>query len=481
MNQAHSQTEICLVTLARNSRLFIIVLQYVSNIIIPDHAAQVFNYPKTETEYSFVDKIILHFLGGFLRWDGQYFMHIVLHGYTYENTLAFFPLYPLIVKQISLVIQWFVPFLCLESIALLVFVFFNVYIFLLSVKTLYKMTVFIFNPVTAYNTVIAFCFNPASVFFVAPYTECLFSFLTFQSIYQCLIIYKKYSQLKNINITDVTVLVWIGLSTLVRSNGVLNIGFFIYTCICLLRYHWPKKLLSKLYYSLTFLLLLVISSIICLLPFILYQIYCYQRFCADFNIYIPDNVRNQAIQYKFILPGQFSQHNQTWCHYKIPLAYSYVQSQYWNVGFLKYYEMKQIPNFLLASPLLLILLIGCFKHLSKNGDINICNLFTFNSLKNKIDFKSKLFNPVINVFVVHALFLSIFCILCIHIQVSTRMICSASPLFYWYCIHYFESKKINIVQLDWNNLTRMQLIIVLYFSTYFIIGTVMFCNFLPWT
>ena len=57
-----------------------------------------------------------------------------------------------------------------------------------------------------------------------------------------------------------------------------------------------------------------------------------------------------------------------WCHARIPLPYGYVQDKYWNVGFLRYFELRQLPNFLLAAPALYLVLahsarfVRCHRH-----------------------------------------------------------------------------------------------------------------------
>jgi hypothetical protein len=43
-----------------------------------------------------------------------------------------------------------------------------------------------------------------------------------------------------------------------------------------------------------------------------------------------------------------------WCHDVIPLAYSAVQRNFWNVGFLRYYSVNQIPNFALTIPIIVL-------------------------------------------------------------------------------------------------------------------------------
>ena len=42
----------------------------------------------------------------FTRWDGEFFLHVANNGYSYENTLAFFPLYPMTVMSVGEVVHW---------------------------------------------------------------------------------------------------------------------------------------------------------------------------------------------------------------------------------------------------------------------------------------------------------------------------------------------------------------------------------------
>ncbi|KAG5859805.1 hypothetical protein JTB14_034397 [Gonioctena quinquepunctata] len=454
--------------IAVNSRVLIIVIQYFSNIFLPDHNADAFRYIKSKSEGNIIDKAIQHTLGGFVRWDAHYFMQIAKYGYVYENTLAFFPLYPMTARFISNAVHYAVPFLSLDSVLLVVFTYINIIFFVLSARTLYKITLLVFDERVAFKTALLFCFNPASVFFTAPYTECLFSYLTFQSILNCLLLMDKFSKRDgSFHYTDIIYLLPISLSTVVRSNGILNVCFFTYTCVCIFRKNVPRKnVVLKLRYLLNNSLVFAVSSAICLVPFVLYQIYCFNTFCTDYKVDLPTEVVNYALKHEFVLPGNVSKYRQSWCFQIPPLAYSYVQDHYWNVGFLRYYELKQLPNFLLAAPVLYILIKNCSIHLKRNISKDVVNLFSLDEIFTKKANKQKIIDRGLNVFVVHALFLSMFCMLFIHVQVSTRMLCSASPLFYWYCVRYLK---------DYSRFIKA------YFGGYFIVGTLLFCNFLPWT
>lgn len=127
-----------------------------------------------------------------------------------------------------------------------------------------------------------------------------------------------------------------------RSNGILLSGFILwgmlvepfvkdrvvsrpyyiaYIYLCLL---WLKLVIKRIPYAL-FLSFLIFS------PVIYHQYSGYRVFCQDADTPAP------------------------WCSNSPPLIYTYVQSKYWNVGFLRYWTLQQLPNFFLAAPVLALL------------------------------------------------------------------------------------------------------------------------------
>lgn len=63
-----------------------------------DHQPDIFDPPATELDKSIMDQMVELFFGGLRRWDSIYFLHVAEHGYTYENTLAFFPGFPMLTR-----------------------------------------------------------------------------------------------------------------------------------------------------------------------------------------------------------------------------------------------------------------------------------------------------------------------------------------------------------------------------------------------
>lgn len=424
--------------LAAYSRLIVFILQYLLNALIPDHQARdVFISPSLRDEDdTAVGRVVNHFLGGFLRWDAQYFLHVYRYGYTYENTLAFFPLYPGVLRLLAAIVPG-QP----NTVFLVVATVFNGVVFVFTALILFDLTLRVRGNVqTAYNSALLFCFNPASVFFSAPYSESLFALMTFHGMY-------------NVSLGNI----WkstlcFGCCALNRSNGLLNSGYLLYSFV---QSAVTKRKLLFNYILGTCLVFACFGS---------FQFYGYYKFCTLRWHYFDSNIVNYAQVNNYIMPNNLS--IPPWCGISIP--YSYVQEKYWkNIGFLNYFQFKQIPNFMLALPCIFILLQYGFKYFYNN---NILYLGLRN--RDKPDF----------VYVVHSTFLTLFCLFCIHVQVTTRMLASSSPVFYWACASYFQ------YPLHFNRITYSHIynnfksrLVALYFLIYFIVGIALFVNFLPFT
>lgn len=442
------------------SRIVIIILQAISNRIIPDHDAGVFISPQDRqantTTCSQLTEVVF---GGFRRWDAQYFLHIAEHGYTYENVLAFYPLFPYSVRFVSYAVQTVSPAQCsFRDISLVVAIILNVIFFTKATQTLYELTQEIFKDRTyARIAAILFCFNPGSIFFSAPYTESLFGWLGFSVMLNC----------SRGNIIGAIIPFSLGL--ICRSNGTVNFGFFLYySAQCL----WTA---TGLYKYLKVVFSVIVASIAGFLTFTGVQYYFYSIYCRDGPFEMKEYVRTYGIENNFVIAGESDTEMPPWCSSTYPLSYSYIQRHYWNIGFLNYYELKQIPNFLLAAPALSLIIHSSISYLVKNLDITIRLGF---ELKSSFTDTAKQF-----VYVVHALFLAIFCLLFVHIQVSTRMLASSSPYLYWLCADYFfrECKRSNAVEIFFKSQTKMTKLISFWFIGYYAIGTALFSNFLPWT
>ncbi|XP_015123352.1 GPI mannosyltransferase 2 [Diachasma alloeum] len=472
------------------TRLSVIFLQLFFNTIFPDHAANAFSAPLDPNEkISNFDKLISFLFSGLTRWDSEYYLHIAKHGYTYENTLAFLPLYPMTIRTSAIILKKILFFLNFHSVITISAILINFLCFIKSSLILYDLTVIVMNKKIAYRSAILYCISPASIFFTAAYTESMFAYITF------------YSMLASVE-KNRFVSLPIGLSSLVRSNGLINIGFPLYICLQDLISHFSFFLRQSFSKFSKFLLglktsLLNLSRIFSIIllsvaPFSLLQTYNYILFCTESgnSPIIPPYVKKYGEDNGLIMPrGGFP----PWCHYKIPTAYSYIQKHYWNVGFMNYYEVKQIPNFILAFPIIFIMLKCIYEYLTVNWgqvvSLKVLMLDVEREDCERKDYPAKMFP-----FIVHGLFLTFFCIFFVHIQVSTRLLASASPLLYWYTAILLSREERD----DWdvkNNInsshnvffkskkrwTTEEKIVLAYFVSYTVVGTFMYSNFLPWT
>jgi len=127
---------------------------------------------------------------GLVNWDGQYFLHVATHGYTHENTMAFFPLFPMTIGIIASLFHSLLlfPFLSIHSLAVVIGVGFNIWCFQNTAVALSKLLQLQLGKNVALaesllpSVVYLFCYNPASIFFSAFYSETLFAWMTFSCI-----------------------------------------------------------------------------------------------------------------------------------------------------------------------------------------------------------------------------------------------------------------------------------------------------------
>ncbi|KAF4527201.1 hypothetical protein B566_EDAN006128 [Ephemera danica] len=472
--------------LALTSRVFIIALQCLSNIVLPDHDAGVFVSPlNPKDKFGICDRVVQFLLGGLVRWDAQYFLHIAKYGYTYENCLAFFPLLPMSAQfLVSSIFSPFTLFFTEHSLIIIAFVVINIAFFVKAAQSLFDLSLVVLrDEEMAYKSAVFFCFTPASVFFSAPYSESLFALCTFHGLL-C----------NELNRTK-TSAISLGLACATRSNGILNIGFPIYKRLrAFLHSASTKSLVLILLIPLQFIgvmIPLLASVAVTLLPFVLFQVFSFGKFCIDDRLIFPDFIMEHAEEYNYKLPGT---NPSDWCNSSVPLAYSYIQSHYWNVGFLKYYQFKQIPNFLLALPVIwLVLYLGVKFFIQFPKHVLLLGLGRLPRLRPKGVPPAEALP-----YILHAVCLLIFCILCIHIQVTTRMLASSSPVLYWAAAYlsmphtdqpdkHVESRE-NMASywrvFLWNQSYFGHITakcIKFYFLSYMILGTMLFSNHFPWT
>ncbi|KAI8077838.1 GPI mannosyltransferase 2 [Halteromyces radiatus] len=390
----------------------------------------------TSTEIVLSSNPALHyfnFLNIFARWDAIYFVHIAKHGYVYEQETAFFPLLSYLTRYLSQTV-----FLPLQSILgeQYTIVFIGALIsnvsFVLAAGYLYKLTRSIYptNTKLATYSSIAFCLSPPSMFMSAFYTESIFAFLSFLGMYH---VSKQRFLLGSI--------IW-GIASLARSNAIIYIGFFIYDIIIKrIRYHSIKTLIIG------FLQVMIYSSIT-LSGFAVFQFLIYRQYCTD-------DILEQR----------------PWCLQLVPLAYSFVQKEYWGNGFLAYFQVKQIPNFLLAAPIIGLSIAGLWQFIAKDWTRWI-TLGVINDAS--VDDTSYTSNQA-SVYMYLWTFLLFYATTCMHVQVILRFFTSLPPL-YWYIGQlWYQGFQANRSSRDhW-----IAHSILSYFVLYGLVGIILFSAFLP--
>jgi len=329
----------------------------------------------------------------------------------------------------------------------------------------------------SFRASIIFCFNPASIFYSSIYSESLYALFSIGGVYHLL------SGTSNVGV------LWFALSGCARSNGILNAGY-----ICFQTMHRAYEALyqkRRAYLAMQVFIAGFLRCICICLPFVAFQAYGYYNICHG---HTRDEVR-------------------PWCKGRIPLLYNFIQSHYWGVGFLKYFQFKQLPNFLLASPILSLAVCSIMSYMKSRPELFISLGFQATekekrsaarlySLKDAVEpsvktstnegnhdirqrkpsskkdvtgtkvapEKSGYLSADVFPFIVHLSFMVTTAFFIMHVQVATRFL-SASPPLYWFASSLIGSPKHS----KWGYL------IWSYCAAYILLGTLLFSNFYPFT
>jgi hypothetical protein len=110
-------------------------------------------------------------LGAFDRWDSAYYVGIAQHGYslTHPSQTAFFPGYPMLITVVHAL-----TFGTLGYVASAMVVSWAAFIG--ASVLLYRLGERLFSQRVALIATVLFCWFPASLFFISPYSEALFAF-----------------------------------------------------------------------------------------------------------------------------------------------------------------------------------------------------------------------------------------------------------------------------------------------------------------
>lgn len=425
------------------------------------------------------------------RWDAARFLRLALRpqmwqphpnheeSSTSEEAHAFFPLFPAAVQHAARLLRYTLPSQALPStcagLLVLAAWIVNSACMFVAITSLYQTTLLLLTrhgvKVTrgrscARRVVLLFVVNPANVFFVTAYSESLFAALVLTGSYFVLL----WGPLG-------AMIPWC-LATATRSNGILYFGYLLLYGVGTL-FQTGKQTLLRL---LSFLVCLMVGILI------LYPIYRHNQ-----NV-IRSHCDDETVAINF-----------EWCtHAKenasLFYVYSYIQRKHWNVGLFRYYEWKQIPNFLLAAPILVLSAVGvvdwCRRSWKRAASadqkplLEQAVVWLVESLRQfalvdshdsshdsatttrktpELSIDDILVGPgVLGHYAVWAVS-ALLGLTTAHVQISTRLLCSSCPALYWYAAHLVNKSE------QWGS------VYLAYCVVYIVLGGFLHPLWLPWT
>ncbi|KAL8926314.1 MAG: hypothetical protein Q9172_001823 [Xanthocarpia lactea] len=356
------------------------------------------------------------------RWDAIYFTNIAHRGAVFEQEWAFGWGYAKVVGILGR--MFFAADAGVAGTAAAGILISNIAHFL-SVLVLYQTTKLISqkpphgNPCFAFISASLHIISPAGLFLSAPCAESSFSFLNFLGFYLYASGLQAHhdgrSGLRDI-LTILSGLAF-GLATTFRSNGLLSGLLFCFDIVksvftireCL----HPETMVP----TLRRIIILITAGLLMALGSFFPQYLAYQEYCVDAK----------------------PEHQASWCLHQVPSIYTWVQSHYWNVGLFRYWTLSNVPLFLLATPMLLILTASALWLLSEMASSAIDKNSSPVNESSARGWLSPVGMDLARRLAIPQVLLAGLALTSYHVQIVTR-IGSGYPLWYWWLASKIVSK-----------------------------------------
>ena len=382
------------------TRLFfilLIILTYSTNLVSKyDLSTELLLISETNNKnINFFEKIIYKFFSYFSSYDAIHFILIAKKDYFNDNIFAFFPLFPWLIRGLARTFELiftfkseFMPYIISGFIISNTFCLGNC---LLMFIIIYKLT----NSLKK-SKICTFLFliNPGTIFYISIYSENLY--LMLQLIFIHYVIksgQEKFTELNNKILGDVNekkptyffqlAAIIIGL-LMTRSNSIAICTYFIIPALLIIFYKEKYmrsfmyfsfyhnfcqfvKILSKIFREIGIYIILCFHACLCFIYMTKYN--PKWKICNN----IRRGINKGLTKYDLF---------ENWCFHKggksmINSFYSYIQKEYWNVGFLKQYSFNTIDRITLAIPMNILSLYIFYK---------IYNYFNFSELIKEFNF-----------------------------------------------------------------------------------------------
>ncbi|KAH9589455.1 GPI mannosyltransferase 2 [Trypanosoma melophagium] len=450
------------------------------------------------------------------NWDVVHFSHISRFGYSHENVCAFFPFIPFILRLISWVrttfLVWPLTVIPVSFLTALL----NIFVGAATAVILRRITLLTLigfaqtegsvsihagtwldevlpsppprsNQNTTENknsillrrwrevgaSMLMWILTPAGVFTVVPYTESVFSLLTFMGVYFLIIpppMGRKAAMIQAA-LTEFGAVVCFTVAGFVRSNAFVSVGFLIYPIFLQVFFFGTYKRRFTLRYGNSALLsrwpsilrcvVLIVEIGIIFSPYLVMNYFCFNRFVP-----LWDSTSRSIIGNRF------------WAFYGT------IQKRYWNVGFLSSYSIQNAPNVLIASPVVYFTLrsfVKLFLDASQekvtSASFSPCTAHEEDGTSNKhnlsgfISVLRRIFYVLVNSSNIACLLLMILIgVTMVHVNVVNRFVMSY-PALYWILGR----------QIVWDPYGGHTVVMFRFFITWICIGTLFFPNGMPWT